>query len=144
LEASGRTSELSTALPKLGRFLCNLGRYDEAEQLAQRGRELGDVEDIATQQLWRQTQALVHSARGVHPAAEDLAREAVDFSLRSDSPWHQGDAFYDLGRVLEAAGRIDDATAAYREALDRYELKEIIPLARRVRARLSAFQETPG
>jgi class 3 adenylate cyclase/tetratricopeptide (TPR) repeat protein len=144
LEASGRTSELSTALPKLGRFLCNLGRYDEAEQLAQRGRELGDVEDIATQQLWRQTQALVHSARGVHPAAEDLAREAVDFSLRSDSPWHQGDAFYDLGRVLEAAGRIDDATAAYREALDRYELKEIIPLARRVRARLTDFQETPG
>jgi class 3 adenylate cyclase len=140
LEASGRTAELSTGLPELGRVLCKLGRYDEAEALAQRGRELGDAEDIATQQVCRQTQALVHSARGLHAEAEQLAREAVDFSLRTDSPWQQGDAYCDLAEVLGAAGRRDEAVVAWREALDRYERKEIVPLARRVREQLAAFQ----
>jgi tetratricopeptide (TPR) repeat protein len=140
LEASGRMSELSTALPELGRILCDLGRYDEAEALAQRGRELGDVEDISTQQVWRQTQALVYSARGLHTEAEQLAREAVDFSLRTDSPWHRGDAHCDLAEVLNAAGRRDEAVAAWQEALDCYERKEIIPLARRVRERLASLQ----
>jgi hypothetical protein len=44
--------------------------------------------------------------------------------------------------VLEAAGRRDDAIDAWREALDRYERKGIIPLARRVRERLAAAQPT--
>ena len=139
-EASGRTSELSTSLPRLGRILCDLGRYDEAESLAQRGRELGDLEDVTTQQIWRQTQALVHSARELHPEAEQLAREAVDYSLRTDSPWQHGDAFYDLAQILEAARRHDEAADAYRCALQSYERKQIIPLARRTRERLAALQ----
>ena len=82
----------------------------------------------------------MHSARGQHAEAERLAREAVDFSLRSDSPLSQGEALSDLGEVLEAAGRRDEATAALREALDCYERKPIIPLARRTRERLAALQ----
>ena len=39
---SATSGELSTYAPMLGRVLCLLGRYDEAELLAQRGRELGD------------------------------------------------------------------------------------------------------
>jgi hypothetical protein len=42
--------------------------------------------------------------------------------------------------VLEAAGRRKDAITAWQDALDRYERKEIIPLARRVRERLAAAQ----
>ena len=143
LEANGNFPELSTYVAELGRVLCELGRHDEAETLAQRGRELGEPDDLSTQVLWRQTLALVHAARGEHAEAEPLVQEAVDLSLRSDSPWLQGHAFYDLGEVLEAAGRRDEAIAALREALDRYERKEIIPLARRVRERLAALQETP-
>ena len=86
-----------------------------------------------------QAQALVHSARGQHAEAERLAREAVDLSLRSDSPLRRGDALVDLAEVLEAAGRIDEAAATMREALDRYERKPIIPLARRTRERLAAL-----
>ena len=140
LEAAGNTGELSTYAPMLGRALCGLGRYDEAEPLALRGRELGDPDDVMTQHLWRQTLALVHSARGRHDDAERLAREAVDLSARSDSPLEQGNVLYDLAEVLEAAGRRDEATAALREALDRYERKPIIPLARRMRERLAALQ----
>jgi hypothetical protein len=48
----------------------------------------------------------------------------------------------DLAEVLYAAGRRAEALAAWREALDRYERKEMIPLARRVRERLAAIQPT--
>jgi class 3 adenylate cyclase/tetratricopeptide (TPR) repeat protein len=143
LEAVGNLGELSTYASWLGRVLCLLGRYDEAELLVQRGRELGNPEDVMTQHAWRQAQALVHSARGQHPEAERLAREAVDFSQRGDSPLQQGCALCDLAEVLEAAGRRDEAAAALRAALECYERKPIIPVARRTRERLEALQPTP-
>ena len=142
LEAIGNLAELSSYAPMLGRVLCRLGDYDEAEVLAQRGRELGDPEDVRTEGIWRQTQALVCSARGEHTDAERLAREAVAWAGRSDSPGSQGDALVDLAEVLEAAGRRDEAVAAWQGALDLYELKPILPLARVVRQRLSAIKET--
>jgi len=142
VEAIGNEGELSTYAPMLGRVLSTLGRHDEAELLAQRGRELGHQEDIMTQHGWRQTQALVYSARGQHAEAERLAREAVDLSLRGDSLLKQGETLSDLAEVLEAAGRRDESAAALREALDRYERKPVIPLARRTRERLAALQPT--
>jgi tetratricopeptide (TPR) repeat protein len=140
LKAIGNVGELSTYAPELGRVLCDLGRYDEAEPLARRGRELGDPQDVMTQTIWRQVQALVHSARGQDVEAERLVREALDFSGRSDSPIAHGDAFFSLAEVLEAAGRRDEALAALREALVHYERKPIIPRARRTRERLAALQ----
>jgi tetratricopeptide (TPR) repeat protein len=142
VEAVGNEGELSTYAPMLGRVLSTLGGHDEAELLARRGRELGHKEDIMTQHGWRQTQALVYSARGQHAEAERLAREAVDLSLRGDSLLKQGETLSDLAEVLEAAGRGDEAAAALREALDRYERKQVIPLARRARERLAALQPT--
>ena len=142
LEAGGRQSELSTYAPELGRLLCAIGRYDEAEPLAERGRELGAAEDVMTQIAWRAAKALVSSSRGQHSEAERLAREAVAWAERTDGLRQCGDAYCDLGTVLEAAGRRDEAVAAWREALDRYERKQIIPLARRVHERLAVLQPT--
>ena len=45
MEEQGHRSGLSTFAPMLGRELCVLGRYDEAEPLARLGRELGDPGD---------------------------------------------------------------------------------------------------
>jgi tetratricopeptide (TPR) repeat protein len=141
LEAIGNYGELSTYAPGLGHVLCELGRYDEAEPLAQRGRELGDPGDIVTQYAWRQVQALVHSSRGEHAEAERLAREAVDFSLRSDGPLGQGGAFVDLGKVLSVAGKSDEATASLEQALGCYERKGNLPDAARVRALLEQLED---
>src|SRR5438067_5437644 len=99
MEASGHIGILSLSAPRLGRFLCALGRHDEAEPLAQQGRELTTPDDVVAQVFWRQTQALVHATRGQHAEAERLAREAVTWAERSDSPLFQGDALYDLGEV---------------------------------------------
>ena len=142
MEASGNTSTLSTYAPRLGRVLCALGRYDEAESLAAQGRELGDPEDILTQEAWRVTHALVDSARGRHDEAERLAHEAVEFALRSDSPLRRGNALATLAEVLENAGRRDEAATVLRETLVEYERKPIIPLARRIGERLRVLEET--
>jgi class 3 adenylate cyclase/tetratricopeptide (TPR) repeat protein len=137
---SGLAGFLATYAPALGRELCTLGRYDEAEGRARQGREAATQQDVGAQALWRQVQALVHASRGEHPEAERLAREAVQLLEPTDGLQVQGDALCDLATVLEAAGRREEAVAAWRKALERYERKGIVPLARRVRERLAEVQ----
>jgi len=140
LEARGLRSFLSTYAPLLGRSLCALGRHDEAEPLARLGRELGDEQDASTQALWRQAQALVHARRGNHTQAEQLAREAVAITERTDALNNQGDALCDLAEVLQAAGRSDEAAAALAQALERYEHKKNLAMAAQVSDRLAMLQ----
>jgi class 3 adenylate cyclase/tetratricopeptide (TPR) repeat protein len=142
LEESGSTEMLTTVASRLGYVLGRLGRHDEAEALAETGRELADPDDVGSQVYWRQAQALVRSARGEHADAELLAREALSWARRSDSPVIQGETLADLAQLLETAGHRDEAIAAWHEALECYERKQIIPVARRVRERLAAIQPT--
>ena len=143
LSEQGRSGPLSNYASMRGRMLCEVGRYDEAEQLAAQGRDLGNADDPAAQSSWRQVAARVAAHRGEHAEAERLAQEALTYSHKTDSPQVQGDAYHALAEVLQVAGRRDEAAAAWHEALDRYERKGIIPLARRTRERLSALQDTP-
>jgi tetratricopeptide (TPR) repeat protein len=138
LERQGNRSVLSTIAPELGRSLCLLGRFDEAEPLAQLGRDLGDSGDAATQMQWRQAQALVCSHRGQHEEAERLAREAVAIAAGTDALTWQGDALCDLAEVLERAGRAGDAKATLEQALERYERKRNLAMVAQVRKRLEA------
>jgi tetratricopeptide (TPR) repeat protein len=85
-------------------------------------------------------QARVIAHRGEHLEAERLAREAVAGQEQSDNLGFQGDAWCDLAEVLGAAGRDDEAAAAFAEALERYERKGNIPLSRQVRTRLSELR----
>jgi class 3 adenylate cyclase/tetratricopeptide (TPR) repeat protein len=116
---------------KLGRWLCVLGRFDEAEPLAELGRAAQEAEWI-----WRQVQARVHAHRGEHASAEQLAREAVAIVERTDQLSAQGDARCDLAEVLAAAGRTEDAAAALEQALERYERKKNLAMVAQVRPRL--------
>ena len=143
LTERGQMAAFGGYAPMCGRMLCRAGRYDEAEQLAERGRDLADEDDPATQSLYRRVAAIVAAHRGEHAEAERLASEALTDSLKTDSPQIQADAYFDLAEVLAAAGRREDAAAAWHEALARYERKGIIPLARRTRERLSSLQESP-
>jgi tetratricopeptide (TPR) repeat protein len=140
LEAHDRLNNLSTYAPALGRSLCALGRPDEAESLALKGRTLGHEEDAATQALWRQVQARVLAMRGKHTDAQALAREAVDIIDRTDGLNFQGDALCDLAEVLAAAGRNSETAAALGQAMDRYERKRNLAMMRRVRERSTELQ----
>jgi class 3 adenylate cyclase/tetratricopeptide (TPR) repeat protein len=139
LEQTGNRGVLSTAAPNLGRLLCRLGRYAEAEPLAELGRELGDEQDFQTQARWRQALALVHSSRGEHTKAETLAREAIAIVEPTDSLIFQGAAFIDLSTVLRAAGRTEEAAAALEQGIRYFERKKILPLVHQLRAQLAAL-----
>ena len=131
---------LSSVATDLGRELCALSAYDEAEQWAELARGLGMSVNTLGEAGWRQVAALVHASRGEHAQAEQLARHAVEIIERTDGLNYQGDAWCDLAEVLAAAGQTDKASDALAQALERYERKKNIPLAAHVRERLAALQ----
>ena len=135
----GITGNAAFTLAWQSRELALAGRHDEAEQRAAQARE-HPIQAPYPQAVWRQGAALVHASRGEHVEAERLAREALMHVEQTDSLRGRADAYCDLGQALEAAGRIDEAAAAYREALVLYDRKQIIPLSRRTRERLAALQ----
>ena len=139
LEERGQRSFLSTFAPMLGRWLCALGRYEEANPLAEVGRDLGHQDDLVTQTIWRQNRALVDASRGEVRAAEALAREAIEIAERTDALNFQGDAFCDLAEVLRLAGRAEEATSALEQALERYERKKNSAMVAQVRPKLEAL-----
>jgi class 3 adenylate cyclase len=139
LERFGNLNELSTYSARLAGTLCALGRYDEAESWAQRGRELGDEWDVATQTWWRQAQALVLVHRGELSDAEVLAREAVTRMAQTDALNFQGFALADLAEVLAATGPTEEAVDALEQALERYERKKNLAMIAQVRPRLESL-----
>jgi len=141
LQERGAIGELSTFAPTLARVLCQLGRIDEAEHWSQKGRQLGEEDDAATQTRWRQANALVAARRGQREEAVALAREAVAIALETDMLNDQGDAFFDLGEVLTLAEHPFSAAEAYEQARERYERKGNLLSAERTRERLAALQQ---
>lgn len=141
LTAHGQHGLLSTFAPMLGRVLCQLGRYEEAEPQAQLGRELGEEHDIATQALWRQVQALVDANHGRHAEAEALAREASAIMERTDALNYQGAALNDLAEVLICSGRRQEAHDALSRALSRYRRKMNLAAAAQTRARIATLRK---
>ena len=91
--------------------------------------------------LWRQVEALVHARRGHQTQAEQLAREAVAITARTDALNNQGDALCDLAEVLQAAGRSDEAAATLAQALERYEHKKNLAMSAQVRDRLAELRD---
>jgi class 3 adenylate cyclase len=139
-EKRGLRPTLSTYAPVLGRSLCVLGDYGEAERLIKLGRELGDEQDVMTQMIWRQVLARVYASRDDHSRAEPLVREAVEIAEGTDWLNHQGDALCDLAEVLAAAGRTDAAADALGRALDRYERKMNLAMVAQVRPKLEGLR----
>ena len=139
LEAGGDVGALASYAPKLACVLCELGRLDEADAWAERGRELGAEDDVFTQIAWRQAKAKVLARRGDLEQAKWLAREAVEVALTSDLLNEQGRAFFDLGDVLERAEDPAGATEALEHALDCFERKGNVVSAEQTRAKLAAL-----
>jgi class 3 adenylate cyclase/tetratricopeptide (TPR) repeat protein len=139
-EAMGETAFNSTICSLLGHALCDQGRFDEAEGFAARSRELASEDDFASQADWRLVRARVLSERGSFDEALALADEGAAIMDATDYLDWQGGAHAVRGGVLEAAGRGDDARAAFEEALARYERKGNVVSAARVRAQLDRLE----
>ncbi|HEY7693181.1 MAG TPA: adenylate/guanylate cyclase domain-containing protein [Gaiellaceae bacterium] len=139
-EQRGHRGWLSTYAGWLGRELCLIGEHDEAARWATISREAGSEDDVVTQMLWRQVQALVHARRGEHTQAEPLAREAAELGEPTDWLSFEGDALSDLAEVLAAAGRAEEAAKTYEQALDRYGRKKNLAMVAQVQPRLDALR----
>ena len=135
-ESMGETGFNSTICGLIAQTLCDVGRYDEADSFAEKSRALAAEDDFASQGLWRMARARVLAASGAFEEALRLADETVEIMEGTDYLVYQGDGHEIRGQVLEAAGRDDDARAAFEEALSRYERKGNVVSAARVRAEL--------
>ncbi len=138
-ETIGETGFNSTVCGRLAEVLCDLERYDEADEFAERSRTMAAEDDFASQAVWRQARALVLAHRGDHDGALALADESVAINETTDYVAWQGDALEARGRVLAAAGRLDEARRTYGDALDRYDRKGVLPSIERLRNRIAAL-----
>jgi class 3 adenylate cyclase len=137
LEECGEKAWLSTAAPLLGQYLLAIDRDAEADEWADRGRQIGAAGDRLTQMLWRQVKAKVLARRGEHEEAERLAREARDWSEGTEMLSWTADVYADLAEVLALAGKHEDAGVALGQAGQLYERKGNVVMAERMRARQS-------
>jgi class 3 adenylate cyclase/tetratricopeptide (TPR) repeat protein len=140
----GRWSEYSTVAAGLAGAYCELGQLNHAEEWAARGAERGAPDDAITQMLWRQARARVLARRGEHDEAERLAREAVDVGETTEDLGSKAETRADLGEVLALAGRAQEAAEAVEQALVRFEAKENVVMAKRMRERLAALRAEVG
>lgn len=138
-EAMGETGYNSTVCALLAHTLCDRGRFDEAETFARKSSDLAAEDDFASQTSWRLAQARVLARREAYDEALVLADEAVAINERTDYLDWQGEGHEVRGTILAAAGRGDDAHAAFLEGLDRFERKGNVVAAARVRRRLAAL-----
>jgi tetratricopeptide (TPR) repeat protein len=137
LEALGERAFLSTLVADLADVVYRLGRHEEAESLARRALELGADYDIATQASGRAVEAKAAARLGRVDSAEQLAREAVALAATTDFVDFHGTTLTALGEVLELAGKPEEASAAFREALELFDRKGSTVAAARVRAQLA-------
>jgi tetratricopeptide (TPR) repeat protein len=140
LAAIGDTVVLCTALGLLAVNALDLGRVDEAIELSSRSRELASP--FTPEVYWRIARARALARLGEGEEAAALAREAVSAGDPTDLHT-QGDAYAAVADVLHLAGENEDALAAARTSLDRYEQKGCIPCAERMRHEVELLAAAP-
>jgi class 3 adenylate cyclase/predicted ATPase len=116
LEALGEQGWLSTVAGYAAEALCRLGRDEEAWELTNKAEAAGAPDDVITQMLIRQVRAKLHARRNEFAEGERLAREAVALSEPTDALEAKANSYCDLGIVLTAAGKADEALEALAEA----------------------------
>jgi tetratricopeptide (TPR) repeat protein len=142
--AAGDPAGASTTATALAEAYLESGDLEQAQRYAVHARETSSRDDFASQGRSRQIEARVLSAKGRHPEAESLAREAVTIVADTDYLALHGDALVHLGRVLHAAGKADEAIAIADEAAELYQRKGATFLVDRTRNLLREWSGAPA
>jgi class 3 adenylate cyclase/tetratricopeptide (TPR) repeat protein len=127
----------STATVYLAKALYLTGQMDEAEQMALDAEEESAPEDVINYAISHEVRARIHTDRGDHEHAEQLARSAVDYAFRTDFPILRGNSLLALAHVLHAAGQADGSADAVARAIACYDQKGDRIAADRARAAFS-------
>lgn len=142
LEQLSRFSALAEVYAHYGLVLADLGRVDEAEAALGRAESRADPGALPAQILLSRCRAKVLAGRGKVPAALEAAHQAIALADETDNIHDQAEARVDLAEILAADHRPLEAARVYAEALSRFERKENLVMAARVRSRLEEVDST--
>jgi len=110
------------------------GRLGEALRLTEEAEGLAGLDDYEAQGRWRATRAKLLARRGQFPAATRLAEEAVTLVPATVDPPERAEFLLAWAEVCRLHGEFDQADACARRALQFYEDRQMVPLAKRARA----------
>jgi class 3 adenylate cyclase len=137
LDRLGEHGYLSTQSCQLADALYALGRYDESEQSALRGLELGSSDDLATQFLGLSVRSRLSARRGDVRAAFALAEQVDRLARVSDDPRDPADAALNRAEISYLAGQYSRVDEKIDEAIKHYDRKGATAYVARAR-RLAA------
>jgi len=142
LFAMGETNYLMGTAYYLASSLCEQGRDGDAEQVVESARAAVSPGNDQTEAVFGLVKARLHARRGELDQAERLALDGRACLGGYGSRW-LGEALLTHGEVLELAGKLDEATAVFGEALALYEIRRAAPLAERARTALQRVDDRP-
>jgi ATP/maltotriose-dependent transcriptional regulator MalT len=102
----------------LAKVLFELGRHDEAKQIASVASEIAGEDDVETQVILRSVEARLLAACGRAAEARGLSSEALALARETDSPVLHADTLVDLAEVFgdsasERVAALEEARALY-------------------------------
>ena len=133
----GERSYRSTVQASLALAEALLGDRAAALAASELAEHLGAPEDVINFVITGQVRSMLARATGDLDEAERLARSAIEHAERTDFYQYRGDARLELGRVLAAAGRREEAAAEVSAGLALYERKGDTILTSNARALLA-------
>jgi class 3 adenylate cyclase/tetratricopeptide (TPR) repeat protein len=134
LDARGETGNNSTVTAILATYLAEAGEIEEARVLAAASRTITSPDDFGATVPLAWAESLIASADGDHAAAIETIDEALATVRLTDYLNFTADTVRIRGQVLWAAGRRDEADAAFAEATAMWEHKENVASIRRMQA----------
>jgi class 3 adenylate cyclase/tetratricopeptide (TPR) repeat protein len=117
-------------------ILARSGKPDESDAVLDEVDAITVPDDVITVCQAAASRALAASARGDHDRAVELARKAVALSDATEYLTQRHDSWMELGEVLFAAGRGNDAREALAHARDLAEQKGSTAIVERIDALL--------
>ena len=137
LEAIGDHGSLATAAVALASSLYEQGLVGEANAFTELSERMAAYDDLHSIVPWHATRARLEARQGDFVLSEQLAAKAVALAGETDHLNMQGDALASLAVVLEASGRPSEAERAAAAAVERYDRKGNLVMAKRMRAQLA-------
>jgi tetratricopeptide (TPR) repeat protein len=145
LEILGEGGYRSAVLAYRADALQAMGRTREAIAATERLEAIAIEDDYQALAGWRSARARALTDLGRVEEAEPLSREAIDLLRETQSIDEIAHGWSSLGYVLACAGRDEESMAAYREALERSELKGTVLAIARIRRTMAVLAgEDPG
>ncbi len=133
LERTHAFSNLASVAGVLAEALYSLEHDEDAHEWTQVAERYSAPDDLDALVLWMPVRAKLDARRGLIDSALALVAEAVRLAETTDAVNRHAKSRNDLGVVLRAAGRMDEARAAHTAALTLYEAKGNIVGADRTR-----------